>query len=268
MTETIPLQTFYNIYKNVSSLDNFSNQRIIDKAHFIRDYQIKPFFNQKQQLLIRPKNYSKLKYVSHDNSTSPSMKNFKGLLNKLSSSNFDALILKIEVFLHDTNENKSELIDTLMCFIKKDKNMVDNYYKIFLLFEKNIQESNIERIWNQFIDNKEWDIPEEYRQEDLYSSNENYDLYCDFKKWSNNIIGFICFWKIHNDIDKNKYISNILIDTIQSYINENTKYKRHMIDIFLEELYVLNFRDNDKLRKINLTLIPSSSKFKIEKLLE
>ena len=196
------------------------------------------------------------------------MKSFKGLLNKLSESNFDTLILKIEVFLHDTKEDTVILIDTLISFIKQDQNLIKNYYKILLIFNKDIQDTNILRIWNKFVNEKEWDIPDKYINSDIYDVNCNYDLFCDFKKWSKSILSYIYFWKIHNDNDKKKYISDILINSIMSYIDTNTIYKRHMIDHFLEELYVLEYDDNDKLNTIDIANIPTSTKFKIEKLLK
>tara|TARA_Y100000389_G_scaffold186336_1_gene206598 strand:+ start:3551 stop:4363 length:813 start_codon:yes stop_codon:yes gene_type:complete len=261
----IPLQTFYDFYS--SNLDSLHDDKIIEKANFIKDFKIKSYQDQRQKLFLRPKNLQKLHYVSSDTSTSPSMKSFKGLLNKISSSNVDALLLKIQVFIHDTQEDKSELIDTLMCFVKKDKTLIDNYYQIFLLFDKEIQQQNIKRIWNDFIENKEWDIPDKYKEHDVYAVNYNYDLFCDFKKWSSNIIGFIHFWKLYDDREKNKCISDLLVNSILDYIHNNTEYKRHMIDIFLEELYVLDYRENSGLKSIDLKRIPSSSKFKIEKLI-
>lgn len=266
MEQRVELDVFESVYSNIEKSSIFNNERLLRKIEYINSYEIKPYKYDKN-VHIRTKDLSKLKMVSMDNMTSPSIKSFKGLLNKLTSSNASTLIFKIEIFLKQTDEKPSELIDTLMCFIQKDKNMVEQYYKIFLVFNEDIQKQNINRLWNKFITDKQWDIPDIYKEQDVFASNYDYDKFCEFKIWNTKVLGYISFWKIHNDNDKKKLLSDILIDTIMEYVEKNTSYKRHMIDIFLEQLYLLDFQNNDKLKNINLEKIPCSSKFKLEKLM-
>jgi hypothetical protein len=270
------LITFTDCYKNKNSIKTLLSPVILDKSYYIRDFvNLLPSpsttENYRNNTIVRSVDISFISRNSSLDSITPSLlKNFKGLLNKLSTKNSESIIEKIKIIIDNPEEYNNELLDILMSFIYKNiPILIDIFYKIFNFFDDNIIDTYIYKIWTSFILDKEWDIPEIYKTVDVFSSTYDYDLFCIFKIWNKKILAYIYFWKIHNNITKINEIHTLIINQIINYINTNTIYLRHMIDILLDELILLNLdiSKNKKLRNIDLSTIPSSSKFKIELLI-
>ena len=69
------------------------------------------------------------------------------------------------------------------------------------LFDKDYVVLNINKIWDNYLNNKEWNPPAYVYENNLLLLNDEYDMYCDYIKWKKNIhnmnkeINRTKFWK-------------------------------------------------------------------------
>ena len=187
-----------------------------------------------------------------------------GLLNKITTTNEEIIINKINQII---NKNNLYLIDTVINYIGKKYDVL--YLKILKIFEK--YEKNV--VYNyikNYIEERKW-YPYSLIIEKNILENEYYDDYCDYIKWKNNQLNMLkilyFLYKDNNNLydDICNKLSNEIYNEIDKGLNNN-KYK-YIIDYLLESLDILKEKiDKDiinKFKKYNLKKVDSSTKFLI-----
>ena len=262
------LRIDYNIFKEC--LDNQTNELnvcpklLIIKERLKNKYQC--FFEtfDYQDILLEKKktliSKTQLHLVNSDLSEKgKSIKIFRGFLNKITNENKESLILKIKTFIKSDSSHFEILIE----FIKKHRKFLDIYIEIIEMFNNEYVLNELNLYWIEFIDKKIWIVPTIYDDIDIYSNNCDYETFCNFNKWKDEICSYLELWI--------KYQSDKLNVIIESIINTfDIELKRHIVDTMLEFLLILKkFISNESMiifDNIDLARISSSTRFKIEAL--
>jgi len=206
----------------------------------------------------------KLHIFTPPNNNNKNNKILIGLLNKITTSNEEIIINKINEII---NKNNLDLIDIVINFIGKKYDIL--YIKILKIFEK-YDNKIIYNYINNYIDNNIW-YPYSLIKEKNILNNEYYDEYCNYIKWKNsqlNIFKIIYYmYNQNNDLYEKIFInlSKKIYDEINVSINNN--YYKYIIDYLLEILEIFkNKIDNkiiDNLKECDLKRIDSSTRFLI-----
>lgn len=190
-----------------------------------------------------------------------------GLLNKLTTKN-KAIIYDNIKELIDVN-NKDKIFDLVWDYVKcNDDNL---YTNILTFFNDNFFKEKIDEKWNTYIKNKEWDPPSTIYDNNILLLNDEYDLYCDYVKWKKQINNLNNLW-IKFKINELNILQDELFNHTLKILEDNTSYK-HILDIFLEQLYkILNITKNndiiDKIKEINIQKFNNSTKFLLYNILD
>jgi hypothetical protein len=95
----------------------------------------------------------------------------------------------------------------------------------------------IDKLWNNYINDKEWNPPRYIYENNLLILNDEYDLYCEYTKWKRGINNINKIWI--------KYKSEeliILLDNIADYIisiKDNNEIYKYILDIFIYNIIEL-----------------------------
>jgi len=191
-----------------------------------------------------------------------------GNLNKLSVKNKDSIYEKIKEII-GLNDNIDDVFMIIWNYIKTCDN--DIYANLLSLFDKEYLKIMIDKLWNNYINDKEWNPPRYIYENNLLILNDEYDLYCEYTKWKRGINNINKIWI--------KYKSEeliILLDNIADYIisiKDNNEIYKYILDILLEQLCkilsIVKYNSIiDKIKTINIKNLDNSTKFFIYNIIE
>jgi len=197
-------------------------------------------------------------------------KNFKGMMNKLSTVNKDLLLPRIKSFIKNTSDvnNQEIMFRILWGFIKQSYTPI--YIDVIDCFEQELIEHNI----SDFVKNKEWYPCEVIVENNILSSSksenndEKYDMYCKYVKWKKETINsFYCIKNILMRYKNDCLIEQLLQDVFFIFQqNKDIREKTHLLDFSLEVVQILNSKDKTVctyLEGIEKEKLNSSTKFLI-----
>lgn len=210
-----------------------------------------------------------------------------GHLNKLTAKNRDVIYEKIKAII-DAN-NTEELFLIIWSYIKVcDVSAVpsvvppvvpsdDNLYiKLLDYFDNAFLTQMINKLWDNYINQKEWIPPKYIFENNLLLLNNEYELYCDYVKWKKGIHNTNVIWAKY----KQSEIPRLLDDIYEYLTNEcfgRPHIHKYIIDIFLEQiLKVLKSTQTDayktpivdKIKSLDIKSFDSSTKFLIYNIIE
>lgn len=194
-----------------------------------------------------------------------------GNLNKLSIKNKDNIYDKIKeiIAVNDNNDNMDDIFMIIWNYIKTSDDEL--YINILTLFNKEYVCTIVDKLWNNYISNKEWDPPRYIYENNLLILNDEYDMYCEYTKWKRGINNINKIWIKYKSGELLILLNNIA-DYLISIIYNPDIYK-YIIDILLEQLYkiLVIAKYNciiDKIKNINIKNLDNSTKFLIYNIIE
>jgi hypothetical protein len=275
----ISIEQFRDIYNSIDIPRN-----ILDKAVDIKNTYscfnsyydpkmiwAKKIYNNKDKY-NKPKVKSRFHIIIPDFTKKSELKRcLIGNLNKLSIKNRDSIYDKIKeiIAINDNNDNKDNIFMIIWNYIKTSDDEL--YSNILTLFNKEYVYTMIDKLWNNYIINKEWDPPRYVYENNLLVLNDEYDMYCEYTKWKRGINNINKIW-----IKYKREELLILLNNIADYVVSivyNTEIYKYIIDILLEQLYkilaVAKYNNIiDKIKNINIKNLDNSTKFFIYNIIE
>ena len=193
-----------------------------------------------------------------------------GYLNKLTIKNKDVISEKIKNII--VNNKTEEIFLIIWSYIKGTENDNNIYIQILEYFDNVFLNNIINKLWNNYINNKEWIPPKYIFDNNLLLLNNEYELYCDYIKWKKGIHNLNIIWIKY----KTNEISFLLNNIYDYMINEcigNPNIHKYIIDIFLEQILKIlnNYKDNsivEKIKEFDIKNFDSSTKFLIYNIIE
>lgn len=280
------INTFNDIMKLYCD-DNISDV-LLEKIKFLKDnftcfntpHDSKKIFEKKKfnkKDFKTPKNKVHIIMHEFDNDT-VNKRHLIGYLNKLTIKNKEQLYPKIKEVIN--KNNNIEFINTVIAYIKSYGNEL--YINILDFFDENIKNKYLKDIWCSYIQNKEWIPPRYILEYDILHLENEYDMYCNYKKWKNEITNMNKLWMfLKKDIDGllndiyeffEKYLKKH--EDIGEYIEiENYTVYKHVLDLLLEQICnILYFHKNENIikniEKLDVKLFENSTKFSIYNILD
>ena len=136
--------------------------------------------------------------------------------------------------------------------------------------------SNIDRLWDSYINNKEWIPPKYIFDNNLLLLNNEYELYCDYIKWKKGVHNLNIIWIKYKPTE-----IPMLLNDIYGYLTDkcigNPSIHKYIIDIFIEQiLKILNKYNNksvvkemiEKMKLLDVKSFDSSTRFLIYNIIE
>ena len=227
----------------------------------------KKIYNNKDKY-NKPKNKSRFHIIIPDFTKKSELKRcLIGNLNKLSIKNKDNIYEKIKEII-SLNNNIDDVFMIIWNYIKTSDNEI--YINLLSLFDKGYLETMIDNLWDNYINNKEWDPPKYIYENNLLILNDEYEMYCEYTKWKRGINNINKIWIKY----KQEHLI-ILLNNIADYILiiYNTSIYKYIIDILLEQLYkiisVIKYKSIiDKIKSIDIQNLDNSTKFFIYNIIE
>jgi hypothetical protein len=273
----ISIEQFKDTYNSIDIPQN-----ILDKAIEIKNTYscfnsfydpkmiwAKKIYNNKEKYANKPKIKSRFHIIIPDFTKKSELKRcLIGNLNKLSIKNKDSIYEKIKEII-ELNENVDDVFMIIWNYIKTSDN--DIYANLLSLFDKEYLKNMIDKLWENFINNKEWDPPKYIYDNNLLILNDEYDLYCEYTKWKRGINNINKIWIKYKTEELIILLDNIA-DYVSTIINNDNIYK-YIPDILLEQLYkilsVAKYNSIiDKIKTINIKNLDNSTKFFIYNIIE
>jgi hypothetical protein len=275
----ISIEQFRDIYNSVDVPRN-----ILDKAVDIKNTYscfnsyydpkmiwAKKIYNNKEKY-NKPKVKSRFHIIIPDFTKKSELKRcLIGNLNKLSIKNKDSIYEKIKeiIAVNDNNDNKDDIFMIIWNYIKTSDDEL--YINILALFDKEYVRVMLDKLWDNYINNKEWDPPKYIYENNLLVLNDEYDMYCEYTKWKRGINNINKIW-----IKYKREELLILLNNIADYIVSivyNTDIYKYILDILLEQLYkilaIAKYNSIiDKIKNINIKNLDNSTKFFIYNIIE
>lgn len=275
----ISIEQFRDIYNSVDVPRN-----ILDKAVDIKNTYscfnsyydpkmiwAKKIYNNKEKY-NKPKVKSRFHIIIPDFTKKSELKRcLIGNLNKLSIKNKDSIYEKIKeiIAVNDNNDNKDDIFMIIWNYIKTSDDEL--YINILALFDKEYVCVMLDKLWDNYINNKEWDPPKYIYENNLLVLNDEYDMYCEYTKWKRGINNINKIW-----IKYKREELLILLNNIADYIVSivyNTDIYKYILDILLEQLYkilaIAKYNSIiDKIKNINIKNLDNSTKFFIYNIIE
>ena len=271
----INIENFRYIYNSIDIPQN-----ILDKAVDIKNTYscfnsyydpkmiwAKKIYNNKDKY-NKPKNKSRFHIIIPDFTKKSELKRcLIGNLNKLSIKNKDNIYEKIKEII-SLNNNIDDVFMIIWNYIKTSDNEI--YINLLSLFDKGYLETMIDNLWDNYINNKEWNPPKYIYENNLLILNDEYEMYCEYTKWKRGINNINKIWIKY----KHEHLI-ILLNNIADYILiiYNTSIYKYIIDILLEQLYkilsVIKYKSIiDKIKSIDIQNLDNSTKFFIYNIIE
>jgi hypothetical protein len=196
-------------------------------------------------------------FTTNKFNTNKEKKLFISLLNKLSESNKDTIYNNITDIINNYN-NIEELLDIIYIYIGKNN---DKLYSKIICDIKNINED----IFYQNMYKLNYHLDKQYQDINIMLD-ENYDTYCDYKKYKlkfQNIFEMLI--DLSNvDIKIHDFLEKINTD-IYDIIHNQNEVKSYIINYYLDLLFVLNKKYKIEKIDIDFTKYDKSTKFIIDK---
>jgi hypothetical protein len=272
----INIEQFKNEYNNITDIP----ENILDKVADIKKTYTcfnsfydpkmiwaKKIYNNKDKYnKPKPKNRFHI-IIPEFSKTSEIKRSLIGYLNKLSHKNKENIYEKIKNIINK-NEILEELFNIVLNYIKTSED--DIYCNLLDLFDKDYVALNINKIWDNYLNNKEWNPPAYVYENNLLLLNDEYDMYCDYIKWKKNIHNMNKVWAKYKNEGLIVLLNNIFEHVI-NIINEDVH--KYIIDILLEQIYkLLSIKKYpeiiDKIKNIDIKNFDSSTKFFIYNIIE
>ena len=227
----------------------------------------KKIYNNKDKY-NKPKNKSRFHIIIPDFTKKSELKRcLIGNLNKLSIKNKDNIYEKIKEII-SLNNNIDDVFMIIWNYIKTSDNEI--YINLLSLFDKGYLETMIDNLWDNYINNKEWNHPKYIYENNILILNDEYEMYCEYTKWKRGINNINKIWIKY----KQEHLI-ILLNNIADYILiiYNTSIYKYIIDILLEQLYkilsVIKYKSIiDKIKSIDIQNLDNSTKFFIYNIIE
>jgi hypothetical protein len=223
-----------------------------------------------------------------------------GYLNKLTAKNKETIYVKIKAII-DNNKSvngvngisgisgvsgtDADLPDLKDIFLSiwsyiKATDSIDGenniYIKLLEYFDSAFLTSNIDRLWDSYLVNKEWIPPKYIFENNLLLLNNEYELYCDYIKWKKGVHNLNIIWIKYKPTE-----ISVLLNDIYGYLTEkcigNPSIHKYIIDIFIEQiLKILNNCNNkqvvkamvEKMKLLDVKSFDSSTRFLIYNIIE
>jgi hypothetical protein len=254
MSEPINLATFKEVYLSIDENPDIDN-RILEKINNIKTIITNDVY-------VKPTTKTFVKHVSAFNCRFRTEDNKKktviSFLNKLTNSNIDIILAKLENHISEPYE--TDIINVIN-FMRLDIKNLKNYIKVLKIFPDNEVIKQLDIIYNNCP--TYWITPDEYIENNVYSTECSEDVYSSFNKWKDSQLVLTELLLFYKDIH---FVSNIVKDILTFILKHTTV--RELIDPILEHLIILHQLVNDK--ELNdlmaIDTISSSTKFKIEKI--
>jgi hypothetical protein len=272
----INIEQFKNEYNNITDIPENILDKVVDikKTYtcFNSFYDpkmiwAKKIYNNKDKYnKPKPKNRFHI-IIPEFSKTSEIKRSLIGYLNKLSHKNKENIYEKIKNIINK-NEILEELFNIVLNYIKTSED--DIYCNLLDLFDKDYVALNINKIWDNYLNNKEWNPPAYVYENNLLLLNDEYDMYCDYIKWKKNIHNMNKVWAKYKNEELIVLLNNIFEHVI-NIINEDVH--KYIIDILLEQIYkLLSIKKYpeiiDKIKNIDIKNFDSSTKFFIYNIIE
>lgn len=272
----IDIEQFKNEYNNITDIPG----NILEKVSEIKSTYTcfnsfydpkmiwaKKIYNNKDKY-NKPKAKNRFHIIIPEFSkTSEIKRSLIGYLNKLSHKNKENIYEKIREIINN-NVMLDEIFNIILNYIKTSED--DIYCNILELFDKDYVSLNIDKIWDNYLTNKEWNPPQYVYENNLLLLNDEYDLYCDYIKWKKNIHNMNKVWAKYKN-DELIVLLNNIYNHVEEIINEDVH--KYILDILLEQIYKLlsikKYPDIiDKIKNIDIKNFDSSTKFFIYNIIE
>ena len=276
----IHLSVFQNRYNNIIVPENIMNKaeqlrKTCNCFNSLYDPKMiweKKLFNKKEKsgFNITNMNKGKVHIIIPDFSDNSNTKRtLVGYLNKLTVKNKEKIYEKLkEVIINNSPEEVFLIIWSYIKFSTSDNNI---YIKLLDYFDKKFLDNIIDKLWNSYLNNKEWIPPKYIFDNNLLLLNNEYELYCDYIKWKRGTHNINMLW-IKYKSNEISLLLNDIFDNMVECIN-NPKIHKYIIDIYMEQiLKILNNHKDvsiiDKIKSLDIKNFDSSTKFLIYNIIE
>jgi len=193
-----------------------------------------------------------------------------GHLNKLTIKNKDIISEKIKNIID--NNKTEEIFLIIWSYIKGTENDNNIYMRLLEYFDTVFLKNIINKLWDNYINNREWIPPKYIFDNNLLLLNNEYELYCDYIKWKKGIHNMNIIWIKY----KTNEISMLLNNIYEYMFNEcigNPNIHKYIIDIFMEQILKIlnNYKNNsivEKIKQLNIKNFDNSTKFLIYNIIE
>jgi hypothetical protein len=278
----IHLSIFINRYNNIKAPDNIINKaeqlrKTCNCFNSIYDPKMiweKKLFNKKDKVVLNGANINnkgKVHIIIPDFSDNSNTKRtLVGYLNKLTVKNKDLIYEKIKELI--VNNSHEEVFLIIWSYIKcSTSDNIFIYIKLFDYFDNLFLDNIIDKLWKNYLNNKEWIPPKYIYDNNLLLLNNEYELYCDYIKWKRGIHNLNVMWIKYKSDDISLLLNDIFDYMIECISNSNIH--KYIIDIFMEQILKIlnNHKDSSIINKIKLLDIKnfdSSTKFLIYNIIE
>ena len=193
-----------------------------------------------------------------------------GYLNKLTIKNKDIISEKIKNIID--NNKTEEIFLIIWSYIKGTENDNNIYIRLLEYFDTVFLKNIINKLWNNYINNREWIPPKYIFDNNLLLLNNEYELYCDYIKWKKGIHNINIIWIKYKTNEISMLLNNIYTYMINECIG-NIYIHKYIIDIFMEQILKIlnNYKDNsivEKIKELDIKNFDSSTKFLIYNIIE
>ena len=193
-----------------------------------------------------------------------------GYLNKLTIKNKDIISEKIKNIID--NNKTEEIFLIIWSYIKGTENDNNIYIKLLEYFDIVFLKNIINKLWDNYINNREWIPPKYIFDNNLLLLNNEYELYCDYIKWKKGIHNMNIIWIKYKTNEISMLLNNIYEYMINECIGIPNIHK-YIIDIFMEQILKIlnNYKDNsivEKIKQLDIKNFDSSTKFLIYNIIE
>jgi hypothetical protein len=272
----IDIEQFKNEYNNITDIPGNILEKVVEIKNTYTCFNsfydpkmiwAKKIYNNKDKY-NKPKAKNRFHIIIPEFSkTSEIKRSLIGYLNKLSHKNKENIYEKIREIINN-NVMLDEIFNIILNYIKTSED--DIYCNILELFDKDYVALNIDKFWDNYLTNKEWNPPQYVYENNLLLLNDEYDLYCDYIKWKKNIHNMNKVWAKYKN-DELIVLLNNIYNHVEEIINEDVH--KYILDILLEQIYKLlsikKYPDIiDKIKNIDIKNFDSSTKFFIYNIIE
>lgn len=270
----IEISYFEYKYKELTNVpENIVNKAIDLKSNYncLNSYYDPKMMWVKKNNIKKDKNYGQKNrfHIIIPDFTDDSIlkRKITGLLNKLTTKNKSTIYDNIKELINAND--KDNIFELVWDYVKSNDNNL--YTNVLTFFNDDFLKDKIDYKWNKYIKNKEWDPPNTIYDNNILLLNDEYDLYCDYVKWKKQINNLNNLW-IKFKINELNILQDELFNHTTKILEDNTSYK-HILDIFLEQLYkILNITKNNdiigKIKQIDILKFNNSTKFLLYNILD